>query len=265
MTTTTTETVDLNHDDISQWTNDQESALLQAIVRWKPVGMHKHFRMLAIRDHLVNQGIINPEDSHTSIPGIWQKLGSLYDLDKLDEREDAIIDVADDASKGVEYWRDFELPREDFEELMWQRRLAPDGTQSPDFSRRESTVADTDEPRSSPIPGSARGSGRGGRGSRRGGRLSRLQNELETERSSRRTSKAPSNADEDQVMEDAGDDDEDQESGSEEEDSEEQEQEQEEDDKKGGSRQGRGGRRGRGRPPRRRGHPTGRAGRPPLS
>lgn len=232
--------------DLSRWTDDQESALLQAIIRWKPVGMHKHFRMISIRDFMLNQGVISTEDPHTTTAGIWAKLESLYDLAKLDEREDSIIDGDD--SKGAAYFRDFELPREDFEELMWQRRLAPEGTQSPDVSRRESTVADTDEPRSSPVSG--RGSVRGTRGSgRRGGRLSRLQNELETEKSSsRRTSKANSVADEDQVMEDA---DEDEEEGQDSEEEEEESSEPEEEGRKA-KKAARGGRRGRGRRGRRR-------------
>ncbi|KAI1611669.1 chromatin modification-related protein EAF7-domain-containing protein [Exophiala viscosa] len=247
---TTTE-VDESKTDLSQWTDDQESALLQAIVRWKPVGLHKHFRMIAIRDHLLAQGIIGPDDPHTTSTGIWKKLDSLYDLAKLDEREDSIIDAGDDT------FRDFELPREDFEELMWQKRLAPDGTQSPDWSRRESTVADTDEPRSSPVPGSVKPS-RPGRVSRRSGRVSQLQNEVETEsKGSRRTSKANSVAevDEDQVMEDAGEEDHDdaadehenRETEEEEESDEQPEEEEEEEKKTPSARGGRGGRRGRGR------------------
>ncbi|KAK4940785.1 hypothetical protein LTR10_019178 [Elasticomyces elasticus] len=241
--------VDESRTDPSLWTDDQESALLQAIVRWKPVGLHKHFRMIAIRDHLLSQGIISPDDPHTTSTGIWRKLESLYDLDKLNEREDSLIDAGDNT------FRDFELPREDFEEMMWQKRLAPDGTQSPDWSRRESTVADTDEPRSSPVPGSTK-SGRPGRVSRRSGRVSQLQNEVETEsKGSRRTSKANSVAevDEDHVMEDAGEEDDEadeheQRESEEEEESDEQPEEEEEEEKKTPSaRGGRGGRRGRGR------------------
>jgi len=202
----------------SPWTDEQESALLRAVIQFKPVGMHKHFRMIAIRDYMFNQGVISPEDAHTTARGIWEKLKSLYDLAKLDEREDSIVnDGVDESGEVVAYWRDFELPREDFEALMWERRLAPDGTQSPGGSRRESTVADTDEPRSSPVSG--RGSVRGGRSSgRRSGRLSKLQNELETQKSSRRTSKAASVVDEDHVMEEAPGDEEGQDSGNEAED-----------------------------------------------
>ncbi|KIW49403.1 hypothetical protein PV05_11083 [Exophiala xenobiotica] len=234
----------------SHWTDDQESALLQALVRWKPVGMHKHFRIIAIREHLLSQGVINAEDAHTTISGIWAKLSSLYDLAKLDDREDSVANISDDPAKGSAYFRDFELPHEDFEDLMWRKRLAPDGTQSPEWSRRGSTVADTDEPRSSPNPGggSTRSSVRGtGRTTRRAGRSSRLQNEIETERSSRRTSKANSVADEDQTMDDAGDENEEEPATGEEEESEEDEEQEPEEKKAGSTRAGRGGRRGRGR------------------
>ncbi|KAJ9610097.1 uncharacterized protein PV06_03829 [Exophiala oligosperma] len=239
MTTTVTETVDPSLWP-SLWTDEQESALLHAIVRWKPVGIHKHFRMIAIRDHLLSQNVTSAEDPHTTIAGIWAKLSTLYDLPKLDERENATVDISDDPENETLYFRDFELPREDFEEMMWQKRLAPDGTQSPEWSRRGSTVADTDEPRSSPIPA---GSARGGRKTRRG-RSSRLQNEVETDRSSRRTSKANSAADEDQTMDDAADEEEDEQATG---DDEESEEEEEPEEKKGSTRGGRGGRRGRGR------------------
>ena len=52
----------------------------------KLVGMHKHFRMIAISQHLRNHGYTSAKDDHTRIPGIWQKLGKLYNLDALDER-----------------------------------------------------------------------------------------------------------------------------------------------------------------------------------
>ena len=208
MTTTDTMTEEPAVVTTDPWTDDQEAALMRAVVHWKPVGMHKHFRMVNIRDYMLSKGAINLSDEHMSTAGLWRKLASLYDLPRLDEREDSIVvDGMDDDGNSLSYWRDFELPRDDFEAMMWDRRLAPDGTSSPEYSRRESTVADTDEPRSSPI--SSRGAGRGGRvSSRKSGRLSRLQNELETEKSSRRTSKAGSTADEDQHMEDVDNEDE---------------------------------------------------------
>jgi MRG-binding protein len=198
---------------------------------------------------------VNPEDEHTSIPGIWKKLETLYDLEGLDEREDSLVaDVPlgttdkDGDEQYERYWKEFDLSipgDHDLKDLMWDRRLAPEGTSSPEMSRRESTVADTDEPRSSPIPGKS--SGRGGRSSaRKSGRLSRLQNEFETEKSSRRTSQAGShidaNADEDQEMEDA-----EEEHAEESEEGEDDEEDAEDGRKTTGKRGGRGGARARGR------------------
>ncbi|KAJ9608096.1 hypothetical protein H2200_007084 [Cladophialophora chaetospira] len=260
-------------DDTNNWTVPQESALLQSIIRHKPVGIHKHFRMIAIRDDLLTTGLISPDDAHTSIAGIWRKLGTLYDLEKLDEREDSIIadtvpvgggskGSTTDGGGGDEYWREFELPRDEFEELMWQKRFAPadsasavgssrpgsPATVGTEKNRRESTVADTDEPRSSPVSVSGRTGAAGrGRGRAKGGRLSKLQNELETEsaggsaKGSRRTSKAPSVVEpEDEVMEDVDDE------GEEETGEEEDEESEEQDEEESGSKRGTASKRGRG-------------------
>src|SRR5947207_5244643 len=61
-------------------------------------GMHKHFRMLAIHDYMVSQGVVNANDEHTKIRGIWAKLASLYNLPILDEREDSIMNDLPDES-----------------------------------------------------------------------------------------------------------------------------------------------------------------------
>jgi len=49
-------------------------------------GVHKHFRMLAIADYLKSQGYGASTADHMRIPGIWKKLGTLYNLEALDER-----------------------------------------------------------------------------------------------------------------------------------------------------------------------------------
>ena len=118
--------------------------------------MHKHFRMLAIHDYMTSQGVINPSDNHTKIPGIWEKLASLYNLPILDEREDSVVnDLPDENGEVVEVYCLFSLPEDEYGAKMFARRLDPEASRSPEdgASRHESTVADTDEPGSSPAPG----------------------------------------------------------------------------------------------------------------
>ena len=134
--------------------------------------------MLAVHDYMVNQGVINDEDKHTRIPGIWEKVGTLYNLPMLDEREDSIMnDPPDDNGEPVELYSPFSLPEDEYGDLMFAKRLDPDGSSSPAYaaSVRESTVAEIDGPGSSPAPG--RRSGRTVRTPARGRRVSEMQND----------------------------------------------------------------------------------------
>jgi MRG-binding protein len=89
--------------------------------------------MLAISNALSSHGFTSPSTPHTRIPGIWAKLRSLYDLDALDERENSHAGILASPSlsptpdaDGDEQARSdegFELPDDDYGDLMWQRRF----------------------------------------------------------------------------------------------------------------------------------------------
>ncbi|KAJ5852490.1 Chromatin modification-related protein EAF7 [Penicillium soppii] len=200
------------------WTDEQETALLKAIIKWKPVGIHKHFRMLAISDYLKSQGYAPSTAEHMRIPGIWKKLGSLYNLEALDEREDSVITDSNEDDEGPsEMYCPFELPDDEYRDLKFERRLAMEDSLSPVTSRtsraadsrRGSTVADTDEPRSSPIPSRGRKSNLSARPSTRGTRSTRLQVEIGTESQGKASDEGGDSAD------DTGANDEDDEEGDE--------------------------------------------------
>ena len=73
-------------------------------------------------------------------------------------QEDSLLtDVTDDAESSTERYCPFELPEDEYGDLMFERRLATERSESPVTSgraesRRGSTVADTDGNDSSFLP-----------------------------------------------------------------------------------------------------------------
>ncbi|KAK3655223.1 hypothetical protein LTR56_003644 [Elasticomyces elasticus] len=140
------------------WTDEEELGLFKGLMTWKPTGIHKHFRLLALHHFLLENHYIHPRNEHTKPAGIWRKLNTLYDLEALDEREDArqlsdlsLEDEDEDKGDGESdayseaenkiHRQDFELPREHggegegYGEMMWRQRFAGpadvEGSESP--------------------------------------------------------------------------------------------------------------------------------------
>ncbi|KAK3828368.1 MAG: chromatin modification-related protein EAF7-domain-containing protein [Benniella sp.] len=106
----------------SKWDETMEMALFYAAIKFKPVGMHKHFRMINLHRHF-------NKHSHTpcTIAELWEKLGTLYDLQALDEREDSAMfaDEEDDESDSNEERdisfknsEEFVLPLDEFDHVV---------------------------------------------------------------------------------------------------------------------------------------------------
>ncbi len=82
--------------------------------------------MICIHSDMRSHGFATDDAPHTRIPGIWRKLHQLYDLDALDIRENEFAfaddpDPTDPAEAGT--IPDFELPEDEFGELMWRKRF----------------------------------------------------------------------------------------------------------------------------------------------
>jgi MRG-binding protein len=81
-----------------------------------------------------SHGFVTEDTPHTRIPGIWRKLNQLYDVQALDDREMAYAFHNDpdplDPDEAVNI-PDFELPEEEYGDLIWQKRFhGPDSEAS---------------------------------------------------------------------------------------------------------------------------------------
>lgn len=102
----------------------------------KNPGMHKHFRVIAISEHLRNHGFDPDIETHTRIPGIWIKLREFYDVDMIDERDnsfDYVRSLGGDEAPEEIYWHSFELPPDEFHDDMWSRAAADENERDIDW------------------------------------------------------------------------------------------------------------------------------------
>lgn len=84
--------------------------------------MHKHFRMLAIAEHMRSHGYDPAIYTHLRIPGIWKKLNEFFNMPMIDDRENT-LDVIQDPSYDDQF-KPFDLPWDEYGDLIMQRAIA---------------------------------------------------------------------------------------------------------------------------------------------
>ncbi|KAI8827198.1 chromatin modification-related protein EAF7-domain-containing protein [Fimicolochytrium jonesii] len=125
------------------WTPEWEIILFNALVRFRPVGVHKHFRMLSMQRYFRRETGVT-----LTIQQLWNHLSLFYDLGALDamadESDDEITFEARRKRSGYPFKvvAEFSLPGDEFDSIISEHRKAV----SPE--RR----ASHDSPRSTPEP-----------------------------------------------------------------------------------------------------------------
>jgi len=121
------------------WDLVSELALYQAMLVHKPAGINKHFSVALVADKLSEQ-LGKP----VFASAIWKKLETLYNLNTVEDREEAI-------PFSLER-KEFCLPRREFESLLLDRRREWRGRSRCFFSQTPSTPkSEGSESRSSPV------------------------------------------------------------------------------------------------------------------
>ncbi|KAF9423325.1 hypothetical protein BGZ94_008337 [Podila epigama] len=132
------------------WDETMEIALCYAAIKFKPVGMHKHFRMINLQRQF-NKMSPRP----CTIVELWEKLGTMYNLQALDEREDVAgeeeeEEIETDGDELVERdysfknSEEFALPLPDFDDLVHE--VLRESSRGPSPSPMRTTRAQSQTP-----------------------------------------------------------------------------------------------------------------------
>ncbi|KAG0358537.1 hypothetical protein BG005_002219 [Podila minutissima] len=116
------------------WDETMEMALCYAAIKFKPVGMHKHFRMINLQRHFNK---ISPRQC--TIAELWEKIGTMYNLQALDEREEDVEEEEEEEEEDDGRERDFSfkhseefvLPLHEFDHMVTEVFREPSRNPSP--------------------------------------------------------------------------------------------------------------------------------------
>ncbi|KAI8391560.1 chromatin modification-related protein EAF7-domain-containing protein [Radiomyces spectabilis] len=107
---------------IKEWDASMELALLNAVARCKPVGLHKHFRILSVQRELNLHG-----SGFCSVKEIWDRLADYYGMEALDEleeedEEEEEEEREEEERRKGEWVHEFSLPLDEYEQLISEHR-----------------------------------------------------------------------------------------------------------------------------------------------
>ncbi|CAG8662225.1 8646_t:CDS:2 [Dentiscutata erythropus] len=106
-----------NNNRTAEWDVKMEIEFFRSVMKHRPVGIHRHFHMVNVyRDFNANSKV------KCTIPELWERFGSYFNLAKLEELDREFDEEADEDSAYVE----FSLPMDEYEyyNLIEQNRKA---------------------------------------------------------------------------------------------------------------------------------------------
>jgi MRG-binding protein len=105
-----------------EWSPQLETALFQAVILHKPIGIHKHFKYLLMKRFLMNtMGV------EVSMDDLKAKLNSLYQIDYTDDIPET----------------EFYLPFEEYDDIISRYRQATEDSQSETEQRTKKNIRKT--------------------------------------------------------------------------------------------------------------------------
>ncbi|CAG8579711.1 5907_t:CDS:2 [Acaulospora colombiana] len=98
-----------------EWDVKMEIEFFRAIMKHRPVGIHRHFHMVNVhRDFNANSAV------KCTIPELWERFGTYFNLSKLEELDREFNEEVDEDSAYVE----FNLPMDEYYNLMIENSRA---------------------------------------------------------------------------------------------------------------------------------------------
>jgi Chromatin modification-related protein EAF7 len=140
---------------LNMWSIEHETNLFKAVTRFKPAGLHKHFRMISIHNMVNLTG-----GEYVTSEEIWKKLNTLYNMAGLDDLEDNesgvsslssespnVVQAEDEEDEDARVsTSEFRLPWEEYGELMIQQAKATDSRpSSPDVDGEANDKGEVEE------------------------------------------------------------------------------------------------------------------------